>query len=599
LRERRGALNGGGAAGILRFEWEKALSALVSSTPPVATSLRWRVEGLGHVARARLRLISALVLLTFVVCHLVGHIFLLVSIPLASTVLGTLMMFWWTKTGGIVLATALLVHYSNALWSIYVRRYLRLSRMEWAQLGLGLAIVPLLVGHVVGTRISSEFLGVAETYDTVLVIQWVLMPSYPIRHIAAVLTVWVHASIGIHFWLHTKRWYPAWRGPLAVVALLIPTLAIAGYVAAGNHIVRQAATPGFVATTLRNADITEATTAEAQRIERRIMAAYFGLLLLPFAGRTIRGLVYRLRRQPVLTHSNGQRMRIQPGATVLETLRANRIPHASVCGGRARCTTCRIQVTDGLAALPPPTGLEAKALARIEAPEGLRLACQIRPTGNIAIMPLLAADVGAADGLVRGGLEGSERLITVVFVDLRASTTLGEARMPYDVLFILNRFFAEMTKALADTAGHYSQFTGDGLMAIYGLDAPDPAVGPLQALRGAREMLARLGQLNEQMQAELRQPLRMGLGIHYGEAIVGAMGPPRSQIITAIGDTVNTAARLEGLSKDYNCVLILSRRAAEAAGLNLAGHELHEASVKGRTQTVEFYALDAVPEAAA
>ena len=575
------------------------MSALVSPSRPVVPNLSLRLEGLGHVVRARLRLISALVLLTFVVCHLTSHIFLLVSIPLASGVLGFLMTFWWTEAGGILLATALLVHFLNALWSIYVRRYLRLSRWEWAQLGLGLAIIPLMVRHVVSTRIGSEFLGVNETYYAVLVSQWVLNPGYPILHIAAVLTVWVHASIGIHFWLHTKRWYPVWRAPLAIIALLIPTLAIAGYVAAGNHIIREAEKPGFVAATLRDANSTEASTAAAQRIQRRILGAYFGLLLLPFAGRAARGLVYRLRQRPLLTHSNGQRMRIQPGATVLETLRANRIPHASVCGGRARCTTCRIRITEGLESLPPPTGLEAKALARIEAPEGLRLACQIRPTSNIAIMPLLAADVGAADGLVRGGLEGSERLITVVFVDLRASTTLGEARMPYDVLFILNRFFAEMTKALADTAGHYSQFTGDGLMAMYGLDAPDPAVGPREALRGAREMLARLGQLNEQMQAELRQPLRIGVGIHFGEAIVGAMGPPRSQIITAIGDTVNTAARLESLTKDYDCVLILSRRAAEAAGLNLAGDKLHQASVKGRTQTVEFYALDAVPETTA
>jgi adenylate cyclase len=577
------------------------MSALVSPRTPVEPGLRWwwQLEGLGHVIRARLRLISALVLLTFVVCHLTSHIFLLVSIPLASGALGVLMTFWWTKTGGILLATALLLHFFNALWSIYVRRSLRLSRWEWAQLSLGLAIIPLMVGHVVGTRIASEFLSVSDTYYSVLVLHWVVRPEYPFLHIAAVLTVWVHASIGIHFWLHTKRWYPAWRAPLAVIALLIPTLAIAGYVAAGNHIVREAEKPGFVAATLRAANITPAKTAEARAIERGIMRAYFTLLLLPFAGRAVRGLIYRLRQPPMLTHSNGKRMRIQPGATVLETLRANRIPHASVCGGRARCTTCRIRVTEGLEALPPPTGLEAKALARIEAPEGLRLACQIRPTSNIAILPLLAADVGAADGLVRGGLEGSERLITVVFVDLRASTTLGEARMPYDVLFILNRFFAEMTKALADTTGHYSQFTGDGLMAIYGLDAPDPAVGPLQALRGAREMLARLGQLNEQMQAELRHPLRIGVSIHFGEAIVGAMGPPRSQIITAIGDTVNTAARLESLTKDYDCVLILSRRAAEAAGLDLKTHKLHEASVKGRTQTVEFYARDAVPETTA
>jgi adenylate cyclase len=252
-------------------------------------------------------------------------------------------------------------------------------------------------------------------------------------------------------------------------------------------------------------------------------------------------------------------------------------------------------VTQGLDHLPPPTGLEATALARIDAPEGMRLACQIRPTADMSIMPLLAADVGAADGLVRGGLEGSERLITVVFVDLRASTRLGETRMPYDVLFILNRFFAEMTKALADTNGHYSQFTGDGLMALYGLDAADPTIGPAQALRGAREMLARLTQLNQQMEAELRLPLQMGIGIHFGEAIVGSMGPPRSQIITAIGDTVNTTARLESLTKDYDCVLILSHRAAEVAKLNLPD-KLHVASVKGRSESVEFYALKTVPE---
>src|SRR5262249_9582070 len=160
-------------------------------------------EGLGHVVRARLRLTSALVMLTFVVCHLTSHIFLLVSIPVASRVLGVLMTFWWTKTGALVLASALLVHYLNALWSIYVRRYLRLSRWEWLQLGLGLAIVPLMVRHVVGTRIASEFLGVSESYYGILVNHWVLLaPAYPILHIAAVLTVWVHASIGIHFWLH-------------------------------------------------------------------------------------------------------------------------------------------------------------------------------------------------------------------------------------------------------------------------------------------------------------------------------------------------------------------------------------------------------------
>ena len=123
----------------------------------------------------------------------------------------------------------------------------------------------------------------------------------------------------------------------------------------------------------------------------------------------------------------------------------------------------------------------------------MRLACQIRPTADINIVPLLAADANAVDGTVSGGLEGSERLITVVFVDLRGSTTITEAKLPFDMLFILNQFFHEMNKALVATNGHYSQFTGDGLMALYGLNAKDPAIGAADALRGAREMLAALG----------------------------------------------------------------------------------------------------------
>jgi len=193
-------------------------------------------------------------------------------------------------------------------------------------------------------------------------------------------------------------------------------------------------------------------------------------------------------------------------------------------------------------------------------------------------------------------LEGSEQLVTVVFVDLRDSTSLGEAKLPYDVLFILNRFFHEMNAALIASNGHYSQFTGDGLMALYGLDAADPGRGVVDALRGAREMLARVEQLNRQLVGELPRPLRIGISIHFSEAIVGAMGPPRSQIITAIGDTVNTAARLEGLTKEFGCSLILSLPAANAAGIDLGDRQLHEAAVKGRVQTVQFYALQTVPE---
>jgi adenylate cyclase len=541
--------------------------------------------------RSNLRLASALTMLAFVISHLTAHSVLLISFERAESALEILMYPWHTLIGTTLLLTALLVHYANALWSIYRRRSLRLSTWEWTQLAFGLSIPAVLMAHVIGTRVAISLLDVNATYTTVLTTQWLILPWLGVLQAIAVLTVWTHACIGIHFWLRTKPWYPHWRALLFAVGLLLPTLALAGFVTAGNEVLRRAENPNYVKQALAGSNLTKAKRSTIVRIVYAGLGIHAALLALPFAGRGVRRRLRRREWQAILTHASGRSVPIVSGATVLETLREHGIPHASVCGGRARCTTCRILVTKGLDQFTAASGLEAKALARIGATAGMRLACKIRPTADISIMPLLAADANAVDGTVRGGLEGSERPVTVVFVDLRGSTSLGEAQMPYDVLFVLNQFFHEMTKALTATNGHYSQFTGDGLMALYGLDAAAQAAGPLDAIRGAREMLSRLDQLNRRLHEDLMEPMRIGIGIHYGEAIVGAMGPPRSQIITAIGDTVNTCARLESLTKDYDCAVIISRRAAEAASLDVSDRELHRAPVKGRAEPVQFYAL--------
>src|ERR1700685_3165896 len=542
-------------------------------------------------SRSSLRLVSALVMLSFVICHLTAHAFLLVSLETAGKVLDFLMFPWRTLAGTVLLATAFVFHFSNALWSIYIRRSLRLIRWEWAQLVLGLCIPALLIPHIASARIAASVYDVTTYYSTVFIVQWVMYPWLAAVQMIAVLTVWTHACIGIHFWLRTKPWYPNWRIWLFGFALLLTALALAGYVTGGNQVLREARNPDYVSSALEDSNITDATLAGIGRIEQTGWGIYLALVLLPFAARGIRGWYHRRRRPPMLAHGSGRSVPILPGATGRETLRENGIAHASVCGGRARCTTCRILVTKGLDRLPAAPGLEALALDRIGGTPGTRLAGQIRPTADIAVMPLLAADAGAIDGSVRGGLEGRERPITVVFVDMRGSTTLGEAKLPYDVLFILNQFFHEMTKALVATNGHYSQFTGDGLMALYGLYEDDPTRGAADALRGAREMLAAVDQLNYRLRNDLKEPLRIGIGVHYGEAIVCAMGPPRSQIITAIGDTVNTCARLESLTKEFDCVAAISRRAAEVAGFEVAGHALHDAAVRGRMEPVEFYTL--------
>src|SRR5476649_343926 len=326
--------------------------------------------------RSRLRLTSALVLLAFVICHLTAHSFLLISLERADAALDILMSPWRTPAGTAILVAAALVHYANALWAIYIRRTLRFSRWEWAQLALGLCIPVLLMSHVTSTRIAEIALNVESYYSTVLLAQWVLLPYLSILQPIALLTVWTHACIGIHFWWRTKPWYPRWQVYLFGFALLLPALTLAGYVTAGNQVVRLAKNPAFIRVTLDDAHITAEKGAEIVRLIQIGWGIHFALVLVPFGARALRDLNYRRRRPPRLSHPSGRTVTIHAGATVLETLREYGIPHAAVCGGRARCTTCRILVTKGLELIPVAVGLEAKALARIGATPGMRLACQ-------------------------------------------------------------------------------------------------------------------------------------------------------------------------------------------------------------------------------
>ncbi len=123
-----------------------------------------------------MRLSSALVLLSFVICHLTAHCLLLVSFEDAEATRNVLMYPWRTLIGTVVLVAAFLVHFGNALWSIYIRRSLRLTRWEWTQLALGLTIPALLMFHVMATRIAEELLDVTTYYSTVFIVQWLMFP---------------------------------------------------------------------------------------------------------------------------------------------------------------------------------------------------------------------------------------------------------------------------------------------------------------------------------------------------------------------------------------------------------------------------------------
>ena len=539
----------------------------------------------------KLRLGSGLLIACFVVLHLSNHALGLVSIETMERAREWMQAFWGHPVMLVLLYGSLAIHFWLALVSLFRRNTLRMPAWEAAQLVLGLLVVPLIATHVTGTRGSRQLMGVEVDYPLVLGAIWTDDFNLA-QQIVLVLVVWLHVVVGLHFWLRLRAWYARAVPYLYAAALLLPVLSLLGFAVSGVEVRRQILEEDAAAVIF--AEVNEADPAARALIEgvdTRIVLGFCLVLGATLAARWRRVRSLARGRRYRLHHANGGLLDVPVGRTVLEAVRAAGIPHASICGGRARCTTCRIRVGRGLQDLPEPNRLEAEALARIGADPSVRLACQTRPRSDLSVSPLIPAGATPAAVHQPGGVSGREQEVVVMFIDLRDSTRLGEGRLPYDVVFILNQFFAEMWAALEETGGHYAQFAGDGLMALYGLES-DVATGARQALRGAAGMARRLASLNARLEGELAEPLRIGIGIHCGDAIVGTMGPPKSPNLSAVGDNVNVAARLESESKTLRCTLVVSTALARAADVDLSDHPLHEAALRGRGGSVRVHAVD-------
>jgi adenylate cyclase len=499
---------------------------------------------------SHLRLGSGIILALYVVQHLINHAFGIVSIEAAEAYRETIGAVFQSLPGLVLLYGSLLIHATIALRSIYRRSSLRLSLWQWLQLLLGLSILPLVVGHAVANR-GFDLLGNIDPNYYYVVTSILLKPVFLVKLIFLIAIIWIHMAIGLHYWLRIRKTYPRILPYAYTLVVLIPALAYVGLFS----MLQQAS--GWLEDEQRLDRIYAANIAMdssdvefLRGLETQAWIVMAALLLLTLVARQIR--LWRQARKGTysITHTDGRKIRALNGVSLLEALRNARIPHASVCGGRARCTTCRVYVSSGLDELDPPNELEARALNRIKAGKGIRLACQLQPKADLAITPLVMANQSLAATLHSGGVQGHEEYVVAMFVDMRGSTNLGERVLAYDVVFILNRFFTELSTALSESHGHYAQFAGDGLMALYGLEPERKSRACADALAGAREMFRRIGILNEQLQREFGESVQMGIGIHGGDAIVGTMGPPSTPLLTAVGDNINIAARLEAQTAD-------------------------------------------------
>jgi len=535
------------------------------------------------------------VLAVYIGTHFVNHALGVISIDAQDALLEVLAPIWQSVPGTLLLYGSLIIHALLGLYALWLRKTLRMPTWELAQLVFGLAVPLLLIPHVFGTRVAESIVGTHPTYHTVITTLWA-SPVAMVRQPLLVVVVWIHLVIGLHYWLRLRSRYRRALRVFYPVAVVVPLLALLGFWGAGIELRELAAIDdsvernGAVAVATRSLEDEARARGRLAARERKTYEIYIGLLVLVLAARVARQLVHARAESFSIRHSNGRLITAPVGHSLLEALRDAGIPHASVCGGRARCTTCRVRIEHSAQPLAAPEPLEADALRRINAGPDVRLACQLRPTMDVRITPLVPPHVGPAD-LDARRQPGRERAVAVMFVDLRESSRLGEQRMPYDVFFILNRFFAELAEALRETGGYYSTFNGDGLMALYGTET-DLAQGCRNAIRGAVAIAARLAQMNAAFAHDLGQPLRAGIGIHAGDAIVGTMGPPATPLLSALGDTVNVASRLEAETKRRRCMLVVSSACADAGAVDLSRFPRHTVTVRGRSEPVTYHAID-------
>lgn len=545
----------------------------------------------------RLRLYSGLTLFVFVIGHFINHSLGLISLDVMNRASVYFISPWQTLPGTVLLIGSFSLHAGVALWALWQKRTLSMPASELLQLTLGLLAPLLLAAHVTGTRGLAEISAFDANYSSTLSVLWVAAPWRGIMQATALCVIWIHACIGLNTWLRTKPTYLKLQSIAFACAISLPTLALAGFVSAGLRVRELAA----------NAEWRRAVGAEVNYqswmspfvtdTETVIQITAITLIALVLLLRVLRIRLRALKKTPKVYYTPDNRVaELTPNGTLLESIRAAGIPHASVCGGRGRCSTCRVRIGKGLETLPEASGDERKVLSRITQSPSVRLACQIRPTSDIEVTALVRADAAPEDAIKRPGYrQGREMNAAFLFVDLRGSSKLCEERLPFDVVFILNQFFTELSLALRETNGHYAQFNGDGLMAIYGLES-GPDTGCREAIQGAMAMVRRVSRLNDRLRDELGDDLRIGIGIHAGEAIVGSMGPPQSPIVSALGDTVNIAARLESQTKELAAQLVISVSTAEKSGADLSAFPRHTVQVKGRDRPLDIYAVGRLEE---
>ncbi len=481
--------------------------------------------------------------------------------------------------GAILLYAALFTHAGLALYSIAQRRTLRMPFSTGLQVVLGLLIPLQLISHIVHTRYAHEIFDVNDEMGYIIILMW---PSIAIwMQSLLLLLVWIHGCIGLHMWLRLTRWWSRAVPYLIGLAVFIPTFALAGLLTEGRRLWLDFADDDLREQYIEhyNWPSPEAfqTMFGVKNTSLMVFWVALGATLLIYFGRKM----WRRRHSVRVRYVDGPEVVAEKGMTLLEISQANGIPHTALCGGKGRCTTCRVIVEKGADDLPSPSTVEARSLSAVNAPQGARLACQIRPTEPATVFRMFRPE--GRRGRAHAS-QGKERQLAVLFLDMRGFTARTTGQLPYDIVFLLNRFFDAIVPPITAQGGVVDKYMGDGLLAVF--ETPDTASSARAGLKAAAEISQALQQFNRQLEGEGAPGVRIGMGLHLGDLVLGEIGAAGSASRTIIGDAVNVASRLEAETKALGAELLVSETLLQAAEFDYSVSDIHFFELRGVSHPV-------------
>lgn len=297
----------------------------------------------------------------------------------------------------------------------------------------------------------------------------------------------------------------------------------------------------------------------------------------------------------IFSQTDNKTIDVPPASTILKAALKAKINHTHVCGGNARCSTCRVYIVDGLSNCRTRNEKEKQLAEKLRFPENIRLACQTKISGNIAIRRPVIDDLDRKIILTQFGDSsgtklGQEKDLGILFTDIENFTQFSEAFPAYDVVHALNRYYQTMNEIIVQHKGIISDVAGDGILALFGVieDSETPVLDAINTVQDMNNALVRFnGYLNQMYD----RSFGIRAGINFGKAIVGNFDTGRMSKISAIGDEVNAASRIETANKDLGTRLLISQSAYEEVQGSVEIHKMHRSRLKGKSGEYVLYEI--------